>query len=92
MIEQVRSYRCTIKPIFKEHWEDYLSQHKDYLRQDVIWTVEKILSCRDPERLRYHKYACPEHPDEYIIVPLVLAKLASATPAVKFLPISGWKE
>ncbi|MEA3485753.1 MAG: transposase [Candidatus Aerophobetes bacterium] len=69
MIEQVRSYRFSIKQIFKEHWENYLSQHKDSLRQDVIWTVEKMLSCRDPKRLGYHKYACPEHPDEYVIVP-----------------------
>ena len=28
-----------------------------------------MLSCRNPQRLGYHKYACPEHPDEYIIVP-----------------------
>jgi len=92
MIEHVRSYRFTIKQIFKEHWENYLSSHKDSLRQDVIWIMEKMLSCRNPERLGYHKYACPEHPDQYIIVPLVLAKLASVIPVVKFLPISGWKE
>ena len=92
MIEQVRSYRFTIKQIFKEHWENYLSQHKDSLRQDIIWTVEKMFSCRDPQRLGYHKFACPEQPDQYIIIPLVLVKLASVTPVVKFLPISGWKE
>jgi len=69
MIEPVRSYRFTIKQIFKEHWENYLSSHKDSLRQDVIWTIEKMLSYRNPERLGYHKYACPEHPDQYIIVP-----------------------
>ena len=92
MIEQVRSYRFTIKQIFKEHWENYLSRHKDSLRQDVIWTIKKMLSCRNPERLGYHKYACPEHPDQYIIVPLVLVKLASVILVVKFLPISGWKE
>ena len=40
MIEQVRSYRFTIKQIFNEHWENYLSQHKDSLRQDVIWTIK----------------------------------------------------
>jgi len=69
MIEQVRSYRFSIKQIFKEHWENYLSRYQDSLRQDVIWTVEKMFSCRSPEKLGYHKYACPEHPDQYIIVP-----------------------
>ena len=60
----------TIKQIFKAHWEGYLSYHKDSLRQDVIHTVEKMLSCRDPDdKLGYHKYACPEHPEEHIIVP-----------------------
>ena len=78
MIEQVRSYRFTIKQIFKEHWENYLSQHKDSLRQDVIWTIEKMLYWRNPEKLGYHKYACPEYPEQYIIVPLVLVKLTSA--------------
>jgi len=92
MIEQLHSYRFTIKQIFREHWENYLSQHQDSLRQDVIWTVEKMLSCRDPERLGYHKFACPEHPDQYIIVPLVLVKLASVILVVKFLPISGLRE
>ena len=28
-----------------------------------------MLSCRDPDSLGYHKYACPEHPDQHIIVP-----------------------
>lgn len=28
-----------------------------------------MLSCRDPEKLGYHKYACPEHPEQYIVIP-----------------------
>jgi len=79
MIEQVPSYHFTIKQIFEEHWENYLSRHKDSLRQDVIWTIEKMLSCRNPERLGYHKVTCPKHSDQYIIVPLVLVKLVSAS-------------
>jgi len=69
VIEQARSYRFTIKQIFKEHWENYLSRHKDSLSQDVIWTIEKMLSCRNPDKLGYHKYVCPDYPDEYIVVP-----------------------
>jgi len=89
MIEHLRSYRFNIKQIFKEHWENYLSSHKDSLSQDVIWTIEKMLSCHNPKKLGYHKYSCPEHPDQYIIVPLVLVKLASVNPVVKFSLISG---
>jgi len=43
MIEQVRSYCFSIKQIFKEHWENYLSQRENSLCQDVIWTVKKML-------------------------------------------------
>ena len=69
MIETINCHRFTIKQILKEHWDKYLSKYKDSLREDVIRTIEKMLSCRNPDKLGYHKYACPEHPDEYIIVP-----------------------
>ncbi len=69
MLQNLRTYRFTIKEIFKEHWEVYLSRHKDTLPHYVIRTVEKMLSCRDPDSLGYHKYACPEHPDQHITVP-----------------------
>jgi hypothetical protein len=69
VVHKLRTYRFTIKQIFKEHWGAYLSRHKDSLPQHVIRTVQKMLSCRDPDSLGYHKYACPEHPDQYIIVP-----------------------
>ena len=28
-----------------------------------------MLSCRDADKLVYHKYSCPKHPEKYIIVP-----------------------
>lgn len=61
--------RNIIKQIFKEHWEDYLFQNKHLIPDYVKTTVQKMLSCRDKDKLGYHKYVCPEHPNQIKIVP-----------------------
>lgn len=60
--------KYTIKQIFKDHWEKYLEKHPetlDYVKDEV----RKILGCRDPEKNGYFKYACPNHPNESIVIP-----------------------
>lgn len=56
--------KISIKKIFKDNWSNYLATHRDSIPDYVIITIGKMLSCRDPEKLGYHKYACPEHPEE----------------------------
>lgn len=63
------SGKFTIKQIFKDHWNNVLSLHKTEIPDFVITTVNKMLSCRDPEKLGYSKFACPDHPNEITIVP-----------------------
>lgn len=60
--------RYTIKQIFQDHWDAYLQRYPD-LPQYVLETVEKMLSCRDPQRLGYIKVACPSHPTEHTTIP-----------------------
>ena len=31
--------------------------------------VQKMIACRNPKLLGYHKYVCSEHPEEYCVVP-----------------------
>ncbi|MFQ6066138.1 MAG: hypothetical protein ACE5K3_02520 [bacterium] len=81
--------KISIKEIFKANWPNYLATHQDSIPDYVIITIEKMLSCRDPEKLGYHKYACPDHPDQYIVVPLVLANLVSVIVVAGFLLING---
>jgi hypothetical protein len=60
--------KYTIKEIFKNHWDEYLEKHPEtpgYIRDEV----RKVLNCRDPEKGGYSKYACPDHPGEYLIIP-----------------------
>lgn len=62
-------HRISIKEIFKDNWPNYLATQQASILDYVSATIEKMLSCRDPEKLAYHKYACPEHPEQYIVVP-----------------------
>jgi hypothetical protein len=61
--------KYTIKQIFKDHWPDFLRKHRKGIPDYVIENVEKILNCRDSQRLGYHKYSCKDHPDQIIVVP-----------------------
>lgn len=60
--------KYTIKEIFKNHWDEYLEKHPevpDYIKKEV----RKVLNCRNPEKGGYAKFVCPNHPEEYVIVP-----------------------
>lgn len=50
----------TIKRIFQNNgnWERFREKHREKLRQNIIDEVGKMLGCRDPLRLGYHKYIC----------------------------------
>ncbi len=43
----------------------YQNNIPDYVVKEVV----KVLNCRNPDKLGYHKYVCPNHSDEYVIVP-----------------------
>ena len=60
----------TIKQIFEDngHWERFQAEHPN-LRQNIPLEVEKVLRCKDPSRSGYHAYACPDHPEETVVVP-----------------------
>lgn len=68
MLLDIISGRYSIKTIFQNHWQGYLLLNPntpDYVKE----MVEKMLSCRDPERLGYSKYVCPKHPNCFKVVP-----------------------
>ena len=61
--------KYTIKQILKETWEDFVFKNINLIPHYIFTVINKMLSCRDPHILGYHKYACPEHPDQFVIVP-----------------------
>jgi len=61
-----------IKRIFQDHWEEFLSQHKDKILEDmqssVIEPVSKMLGCCTKE-MGYAIYMCTnccEHPEKIV--------------------------
>ena len=65
----ILSGKITIREIFKDHWESILAKHKSQLPEYVVDTVNKMLACRDPQKLGYAKYSCPDHPEQVTVVP-----------------------
>ena len=61
--------KYTLKQIFKDHWSDFLKKYQKNIPDYVVWNIEKMLACRDSEKLGYHKYVCPSHSEEITIVP-----------------------
>lgn len=61
--------KYTIKQIFKDHWPNFLEKHHKGIPDYVIENVQKILHCRNPQKMGYHKYACQDHPDQITVVP-----------------------
>lgn len=59
MLETI-SGKYTIKQIFKENWEWFYSKHKDHIRESVLKEVEKILACKDKDKLGWSLYECNE--------------------------------
>lgn len=59
----------TIKQIFKDHWDDFVKNHGAGIPGYVTKNVEKMLECREPNALGYHRYLCPNHPDEITTIP-----------------------
>lgn len=57
-----------IKQIFQDHWKAFQVQHNS-IPDYVNIQVDKMLSCRNPDKLGYRTYACPNHPEEKVVVP-----------------------
>ena len=68
MIENITSTKYTIKQIFEDHWLEYLNIHSN-IPKYILTNIDKMLNCRNPQKLGYHKYCCPNHINECTVVP-----------------------
>lgn len=66
-METVSGY--TIKSIFEDHWEGFVQRHAKSIPDYVVADVHKMLDCGYPEKLGYHLWRCPNHPEETVKVP-----------------------
>lgn len=66
-METVSGY--TISAIFKDHWEAFYAAHRKSIPDHVRTDVRKMLDCGKAEKLGYHVWRCPSHPQEEVKVP-----------------------
>lgn len=57
-----------IKKVFEDHWKAFQLQNSS-IPEYVNTTVDKMLSCRNPLKMGYHKYVCPCGCGKEVVVP-----------------------
>jgi hypothetical protein len=68
-MEIVQHNSISLKQIFQENWEHFLSIYSSVVESYMAYNVWKIMNCREPEGLGYVTYACPFHSEEVCHVP-----------------------
>lgn len=61
------SGKHTIKQILKDNWGWFCKKFKDRIRGNVILEVEKVLSCKDIDKLGYSSYACSSCGHKHVV-------------------------
>lgn len=59
----------TLKQIFQENWDRFLTVHQSPARWQMTFNIWKIISCRDPGGLGFATFASPDHPGEICQIP-----------------------
>ncbi len=68
-MEIVQHNSITLKQIFQENWDHFLSIYSSLVSSYMAYNVWKIMNCREPDGLGYVTYACPVHVEEVCHVP-----------------------
>ena len=68
-METVQQDAISLKQIFKDNWDKFLSKHYTLVSAYMAYNVWKIMNCREPEGLGYITYSCPYHPQEICQIP-----------------------
>jgi len=63
------TWNITIKQIFEDNYEEFKSLHWEYINSNIEENVQKILICRDTEKLGCTIYQCPNHPEHIVKIP-----------------------
>ena len=68
-METVQQDAISLKQIFKDNWDKFLSKHYTLVTAYMAYNAWKIMNCREPEGLGYITYSCPDHPQEICQIP-----------------------
>ena len=68
-METISKNRFTLKQIFQDNWDPFLSAYKSLVTVYMAYNIWKIMNCREPDGLGYATFACPNHPGEVCHIP-----------------------
>ena len=68
-METIRKGHFTLKRIFEENRERFVSSHRSDITFSAAYNVWKVMNCREPNGLGYTTFACPDHPDQITHIP-----------------------
>ena len=66
---EIISWNITIKQILKDCFEEFAILYPELVTETVKENVEKVLSCREPDKIGFSHYQCLNHPENVVIVP-----------------------
>jgi len=66
---EIISWNITIKQIFWDFFEEFKQSSPHLLNKNIEENVQKMLSCRDPDKIGFTMYQCPNHPEHMIRMP-----------------------
>jgi hypothetical protein len=69
MLETLQSGSYTLKQILEDHWDVFVKEHGTSLRPAILENIRKVRECRDPNKMGYHLYRCPNGCGDECIVP-----------------------
>jgi len=68
-MEIVQHQSISLKQIFQENWDHFLSKHSSLVTSYMAYNVWKVMNCREPDGLGYSTYACPIHTEALCHIP-----------------------
>lgn len=66
---QIITGKYSLKQIFLDFWPAFSKKHPELLSKDIEENVEKMMACRDPEKMGFELFICPNHPDQIFRIP-----------------------
>lgn len=66
---EIITWKYTIKQILEDFFFEFEKKYPHLVIETVKENVEKVLACRNPDKIWFSHYQCPNHPDHIVRVP-----------------------
>lgn len=66
---EIITWNYTIKQILEDNFSEFEKETPELVTKTVKENVRKVLSCRNPDKIWFSQYQCPNHPNHIVKVP-----------------------